>query len=126
MGRKTDIRNKHLHGVLWNWKPVADALPGKCGVSDLDGIIERRGRFLVVETKNPGELVPLGQLIMLRALAKQPSFTVLVATGDAETGAVSHYSVVTPDGLTATRPGEALVGRIRAWFRWASTHPQEK
>ena len=93
----TDIRNPALRGVLWNWKPIADALPGKMGVSDLDGIIERKGRFLVFECKKPEEPMPVGQQILLRALNREPHFTVLWIIGDPHTGEVDDYGDIDPD-----------------------------
>ena len=35
---------------------------------DIDGLVERRGQFIVFETKNIGVPVPAGQLITLRRL----------------------------------------------------------
>jgi len=123
MGIKTDIKNPALRGVLWNWKPVADALPGRCGVSDIDGVIERRGHFMVLETKRPGEKIPTGQLIMLKALAALPKFHVLVITGNIDTGAISGYQAVTEDGLGPKRAGDLLPKKIAQWFDWATNSP---
>lgn len=51
-----------------------DALPGKAGGSDIDGVVERRGYFLSVEAK-PSKWVPPGQKYMFDALCdlKHPS-----------------------------------------------------
>ena len=43
---ETDIKNPQLIGTLWNWRPVAELLPGKAGVSDIDGVIEHNGHFI--------------------------------------------------------------------------------
>jgi len=123
MGLKTDIRNLALRGVVWNWKPVADALPGRCGVSDLDGVIERRGHFLILETKRPGEQLPVGQLIMLKALAALPNFLVLVVSGDIDSGVISEYYKMEAHGLGPRRSGKALPAKIARWFDWASNAP---
>ncbi len=48
---------------------------------DLDGLIERRGRFLVIETKLPGVPIPVGQEITLKALMNTGWMTVLVIWG---------------------------------------------
>jgi hypothetical protein len=49
--------------------------------SNLDAIIERRGRFLVWEFKRPDETFGVGQRIMLERLATVPNFEVWVVTG---------------------------------------------
>lgn len=56
---------------------VAD-LPGKQGFMDVDALLEKNGRFLVLEYKPPGEGLPLGQRITLKALVKTGLFTVWV------------------------------------------------
>ena len=61
---------------------------GKRVPSNVDMIMERRGRFLIGEWKRPNEKVSLGQQILLKALAKVPKFTVLVIQGDTDDGMV--------------------------------------
>lgn len=49
--------------------------------TDIDGIIERNGHFLVIETKFPDKMfgaLPTGQRIALQALSRLPQFTVCV------------------------------------------------
>lgn len=78
--------------TLWDWV----CLDGCFGVSkimpsDIDGFVERNGRFLVIETKSPGtELLP-GQARAYTELAKLPQFTVLVVWGTP--GIVSELEV---------------------------------
>lgn len=49
----------------------------KCLPCNLDGVTERKGRFLVFEVKS-GEYLSTGQERMLKALTAIPQFTVLV------------------------------------------------
>ena len=117
MGAATELRNKNLRGILWNWAPVAAKLPGKCGASDIDGVIERRGHFLFLEGKRPGERLPLGQLIMLKALAGlNDKVTVLVINGNRDTGEVESYNVVTPSGLQPPKSGAEFNRAIKRWW----------
>jgi len=46
--------------------------------SDIDGIVERNGNFLVMEFKPSGKKLPIGQSITFRKLAQLPKFTVVV------------------------------------------------
>ena len=48
-----------------------------CLPTNLDGLTERHGKFLVIEVKH-GEGISTGQNIMLEQLSRQPNFTVLV------------------------------------------------
>ena len=58
----------------------------KFSPSDIDGICERKGNFLVMEWKRPGEKFSKGQEILLRALAKTPHFIVVIMYGDTDDG----------------------------------------
>ena len=118
---KTSIRDRKLDGILWNWYPVAEALPGAAGVTDLDGIIERKGHFLVFETKRPGEKLMLGQRLMLRELVRIPSpspiakFQVFILRGDHTIGHTESIQRVAPDGtLVATN---WTIGDLAAYAR---------
>lgn len=54
--------------------------------SNIDGILERNGQFLVLEWKRRNEKISKGQEILLKALAKTPCFTVMIITGDTDKG----------------------------------------
>jgi hypothetical protein len=119
MGAASALRNKNLQGILWNWKPVADLLPGKCGASDIDGVIERRGHFLFLEGKRQGENLPLGQRIMLSNLAKlnPDKVTVVVVTGDRDSGRIREFFKFDGSGAQCeTRPGEEFNAAINRWW----------
>jgi hypothetical protein len=72
---------RFLAGV-WDWKFLDKCFDGKIKVSDLDGIVERRGHFFVLETKKKGVLIPGGQRIMFERMAKTGLITVIVIWGD--------------------------------------------
>ena len=52
--------------------------------SNVDGILERKGKFLIFEWKRKGEAVSKGQEIMLQTLAKKEGFTVLIIIGNTD------------------------------------------
>lgn len=56
---------------LWDWGFLRKYL-GNFGIepTDLDGIIERNGRFLLLEAKSPGAKIPGGQRFMFDNLVK--------------------------------------------------------
>ena len=67
--------------------------------SNVDGIAERNGYFLVMEWKRPGEKVSEGQKRLLQALANNPKFMVVIIYGNTDNGTViDSYWVLTTDG----------------------------
>lgn len=71
---------KFLAG-FWNWSFLDECFEGKIKMSDLDGIVERRGHFFVLETKQNGVTVPAGQRIMFENMAKTGLITVVILWG---------------------------------------------
>ena len=87
------ISNRNLRSVasylrsMWDWTDFNTCFTGtKIRISDIDGMVERKGRFLVIEAKNPSEEEALasgrnrGQLLLFQNLQKK-GFTVIVAFG---------------------------------------------
>jgi hypothetical protein len=54
--------------------------PSRIRISDIDGIVERNGHFLVLDLKHPNATLNQGQSILYRQLAKK-GFTVVVVFG---------------------------------------------
>lgn len=97
--------------AVWDWGFLGPAL-GRCAVSDLDGIVERGGRFLVLETKRPGVPVPRGQAIMFDAMVAA-GMTVIIIWGHA-----NQPTRVQVWGETTIHPtnAEHLRHLVREWF----------
>ena len=55
---------------LRNYEWLAPFLPGRVAPSDLDCVLERNGKFLVLEMKPPGVALPMGQRILLKNLVR--------------------------------------------------------
>jgi hypothetical protein len=90
--------------------------------SNVDGILERNGQFLILEWKRPGEKVSTGQKIMLQALASKPSFMVVIIYGNTDNETViDSYWTLTPEG----KPYKAGIGFesfkqfYRQWYELA-------
>lgn len=66
---------------VFDWDFLIRAFDYGITPMDIDAIVERRGRFLVFETKKPGQEVPKGQQITLRAMLSLPVFSVLFLDG---------------------------------------------
>jgi hypothetical protein len=91
----------------------------KLDPSNLDGILERKGHFLVFECKQAFEPLSRGQQILLQALAALPNWVVLVIELDGKlynTGAQVfnpvQYARVTKNGI-----GEFKRTNLRAFSK---------
>jgi hypothetical protein len=85
-------------------------------------ILERRDCFLVGEWKRSGEIMSDGQLLLLKSLARQPQFIVLIISGntDDET-VVTDIRWVTPRGRLQLIGSsfDDLKNFIARWYKWA-------
>ena len=84
--------------------------------SNVDGIAERNGYFLVMEWKRPGEKVSEGQKRLLQALAANSKFMVVVIIGNTDDGThIQEFWQYTPDG----KPFKCGVGfeSFKEWYR---------
>ena len=67
--------------------------------SNVDGIAERNGHFLILEWKRPNEKVSEGQKRLLQALASNPRFMVVIIYGNTDTETIiDSYWLLTPEG----------------------------
>ena len=91
--------------------------------SNVDGICERKGKFLVMEWKRENENISKGQQYLLKAFAKQPNFIVLIIYGDTDNGTnVKKFYLVNQDG-SCTLAGsnfEALKQYYLQWYEYAN------
>jgi hypothetical protein len=107
---------------LWDWGCL-DGCFGETRIkpTDLDGLIERHGKFLAIETKLPGVSIPQGQDIILRALAGTGYFTVLVVWGKPgvpERASLWHAGNTHEYDTCNLARLRDIVSR---WFRWADS-----
>ena len=77
-----NIKHPELAGKIWDWQPFDDCFGGKIRMGDIDGMVERNGYILLVETKHTGSEIPFGQMIMFNQLSKLPNFTVILIWGE--------------------------------------------
>lgn len=115
------IRNaEHYMEGIWDWSILKGALGGRIEPTDLDGFVERRGQFLVLETKRPGVGIPVGQRLTFEALVRLPQFTVIVIWGKRDEP--QAVQVWTQKGKQTYRHADlALLRRIvSAWYACAN------
>ncbi len=93
---------------------------GNTGISpmDFDGVIERNGRYLILETKDVGIPIPKGQHITLHNLKCPESFTVLKIWGKQRP---VKMIVCYPNGKEKTITDlSEMQDAVARWFRWAN------
>lgn len=91
--------------------------------SDIDMIIERRGKFFVGEWKRPGETMNQGQAILLQTLAKQPQFTVCVIIGNTDNETIINEVFNINKAGEYKKIGASLDDLkvfINQWYDWAN------
>ena len=91
--------------------------------SNVDGIAERNGKFLVMEWKRPNEKISKGQEFLLKALAKTPNFVVIIIIGDTDNGMnIERFYYLQPIGknvLIGTSTQE-FKDYYTFWYEWAN------
>jgi hypothetical protein len=112
--------NKYLES-LWDWGFLEDCFDENIRVTDIDGFVERKGKFLVIETKLPSiEKIPTGQMRMFREMLKTGLFTILIVygnPGEPERGTLwkSTTSKIEFEEMDL----EDFHSIVENWFRWA-------
>jgi len=66
---------------LWDWGFLDGCFKRNIKVTDIDGLVEAGGRFLLLEAKSSNAPIPDGQRFAFEALVKTGLWTVLVMWG---------------------------------------------
>lgn len=109
------LRNRRSEHWDWDW---LDGAFGQTLISpmDIDTVVERRGHFLIIETKYPEETLDKGPRITLEQLSRQANFTVLLVRGKnstPETWQVCNDGVWSPAQPTNRAD---FYTRVQRWF----------
>ena len=112
---------------LWDWGILDGCFMNtKIKPTDIDGFVERNGRFLVIETKSPNTVVKLGQEITFRRLVETGIFTVMIVWGNA--GIPQKIRLMT-NRATEIYPNSSLENMrkiVNKWFIEANKSSIEK
>lgn len=122
------IRNLDKYvASLWDWGFLNGCFGDtRIKVSDLDGIVERNGEFLVLEAKSPGVSIPKGQQIMFERMVQSGKHTVFVLWGTPSTPErVRVYSAKSPNGVELDATVDMIRHFVSAWFNRANGMTQQ-
>jgi hypothetical protein len=113
---------RNMFATHTDYSEFKNLIPNNAVPSNVDGILERNGQFLILEWKRPNEKVSEGQRIMLQALAAKPSFMVVIIYGNTDNETViDSYWLLTPEG----KPVKSGIGFesfkqfYRDWYSYA-------
>lgn len=133
MNLPTTIKNKNgfLHspaagydGVFdWSWTQGCFG-NGRITPMDFDGVVERKGNFILFETKNLGVPIPSGQMYTLEAAHRLGCFTIFLIHGKTEPeSAQIWYPGV---GKREIHEGvDAIKEKVRSWYAYAEKNPKK-
>ena len=108
--------------TLWDWTPFNRCFQGtSIRIADLDGIVERNGYFLVIETKLPNQEIPDGQRYLLDTLSQLPNFTVLIVWG--KPNQPDHAAVWGSSPIKA-KTMDDLIEYVTQWFHKHDKKPR--
>lgn len=115
------INNQELFDRgIWDWGFLDGCFaPTRIKVSDIDGITERNGKLLILETKRRGVELNTGQSIMFRQLVRAGNHVLTIWGYQSEP--VHDLLYMTPGGdcRYTDVEKETIQDIVRDWFRWA-------
>ena len=111
----------YLAGV-WDWGILRGCFgETKIEPTDVDGLVERKGRFLLIEAKDSTADLKQGQRITLEALHKTGVFTIVIVWGP--TDCPERIELWTRKGRFNYESADLAKLRdiVSQWFRWADS-----
>jgi len=98
---------------LWDWG-ILDGCFGDSHIrpTDVDGLVERNGKFLLLEAKSSGKEIPQGQQIMFNNLVKTGIFTVIIIWGQPDKPEKIQIWGVPPENATL----EKFRSEVSDWY----------
>lgn len=96
---------------------------------NIDGIVERKGKILLMEWKRQNEGFSDGQRFLLKALARSPDITVVIVRGntDAELVIEEFFYVSGAGSLVRVGTGkDEFFAWYRAWYEYADFHDEPR
>ena len=125
---------KHQNGFLhspaagydgvfdWSWTQGCFGT-GRITPMDFDGVVERKGNFILFETKNLGVPIPQGQMYTLEAAHRLGCFTIFFIHGKTEPESANIW--YPGKRLRETHEGvDAIKNQVSAWYAYAEKNPK--
>ncbi len=103
---------------FFDWEFLNPLFPNKIEVTDIDGIVERKGNFLIFETKALMAMIPRGQMIMHEKMIMTGLFTVIHIWGDNAEEWKIYYPLENLSSNIVSEEGqgkESLISKVKEW-----------
>ena len=104
----------------WNWGILKGCFgQTKIEPTDIDGFVERKGKFLLLETKAPSVELKDGQRFTYEALWQTRLVTIIIIWG--KTNIPEAIEIWTQHKKMPREPADLkrLRSVVTAWFKWA-------
>ena len=118
------------HGVSWEFLHQNVGGPKEM-VGDIDGFLEKNGKFLFLEWKSSAENLPLGQKIAYCKLSTLPDCHVMYVIGTMTWDAQVRAQMPVVHGTIDVYKGECrdfkpctsvdFIKRVQNWYDWAKS-----
>jgi hypothetical protein len=115
---------KKFEEGLWDWEFLRQCFGGNIVPSDLDGIVERNGQFLVLEGKSSGTKIPEGQQILFENFIKSGHFTVIVLWGESNKPEKMLFTSATQQVMIDPATIKDVKDFAYKWYAEACNHKQ--
>ena len=110
---------------VFDWSWTKDCFGGKrITPMDFDGVVERKGNFILFETKNLNVPVPAGQMYTLEAAHRLGCFTIFLIHGKTTPESAQIWYPGT-DRRETYEGADAIREKVGAWYAYADRHPQK-
>lgn len=115
---------KHYHNSHWDWGMFKGCFDNpRVTLMDLDGMVERNGYMLLIETKWPGGDLSGGQRIAFTNLCKTNFTSVIVVWGQPQQP--EEMQIYHLGHVYDRQPCDKFTLRlaVKRWYDWASSQP---
>lgn len=111
----------------WTWTEGCFG-GGNITPMDFDGVVERKGNFIIFETKDEGVPIPDGQRYTLEAAYRLGVFTVIFVYGKSTPSRIEAWCAPGfNEGKKHTQPVSVTLNQARGfvsrWYDYADSHP---
>jgi len=110
---------------VFDWSWTKDCFGGRrITPMDFDGVVERKGNFILFETKNLGVPIPDGQMYTLQAAHALGCFTIFLIHGKTKPESAQIW-------YPGTRAREVYEGvdaireKVSSWYAYADRNPKK-
>ena len=109
---------------VFDWSWTKDCFGGKrITPMDFDGVVERKGNFILFETKNLGVPIPDGQMYTLHAAHRLGCFTIFLIHGKTcpESAQIWYPGIQRRDTCEGV---DAIREKVGNWYKFADKNPK--